>query len=296
MANNIQLIKNYGAEQLDEEFVKASKTSILEGNNNLLKFVNANTVMIPDITMSGLGDYSRSTGFPDGDVNITWTAYPLTMDRGRSFTVDAMDDEETAGLAFGKLATEFLRTKVVPEVDAYRLSKLFAKAKSGNVVEETLSESNVITRFNEDDKKFEDDEIDHESVVRFISTDVDNLIKNSTELTKHISQVEYASDAGISFKVKAYDDVPLVVVPKGRFYTEYTFGANGFTKKDTAKELNFLSVAKNSAIPVKKHEKIRVFSPDVNQTADAWKFQYRLYHDIFTTKNKVDGIHASHKA
>ena len=33
-----------------------------------------------------------------------------------------MDDEETAGAAFGRLAGEFVRTKVAPEMDAFRFS------------------------------------------------------------------------------------------------------------------------------------------------------------------------------
>ena len=31
--------------------------------------------------------------------------------------------------------------------------------------------------------------------------------------------------------------------------------------------------------------------PDENQKADAWKFDYRLYHDLFVYENKVKGIY-----
>lgn len=38
-------------------------------------------------------------------------------------SVDYMDNLETAGIAFGRLAGEFIRTKVVPELDAFRFAK-----------------------------------------------------------------------------------------------------------------------------------------------------------------------------
>lgn len=303
MANSIELIKSYGAGQLDDIFMAVSKTAILEGGNDLLKFVNAKTVLIPSIVMEGLGDYSRSTGFPKGDVSLTWDPYALTQDRGKEFTIDAMDNEETAGLAFGKLASEFERTKVIPEVDAYRLSTLYAKAKTENVTTETLTAKGILSRFNADDKLFDDNEIDNEGQtrIRFISSEVDKFLKDSEDLTKMLSVDTYnigkdSEGVDINVKVRSYNGVALISVPKTRFKTSYTFGTNGFTAQEDAKEINFLTVDKRAAIPVKKHEKIRVFSPDENQDADAWKFQYRLYHDIFTPKNKTLGITASIKA
>jgi hypothetical protein len=41
---------------------------------------------------------------------------------------------------------------------------------------------------------------------------------------------------------------------------------------------------------------MKVFWPEENQTADAWLFQYRLYHDAFVYDNKVKGIYSHIKA
>lgn len=301
MPSSIELITKYGSENLDEIFMKTSVTAVLEADQSLLKFINASTVMIPDYVIDGLGDYSRKDGFPEGNVEVHWTPYQLTMDRGTSFTIDSMTDEETAGIAFGKLSKEFMRTKVTPEVDAYRLSKLLANAKTEKIIQsDTITEKNVISKFNEDDKVFEDDEISHSECIRFISTEIDTMIKNSPELTKRVTQQDYASPAGLNFTLRMYDDVPLIPVPKQRFKSLYVFHKGrgednklGFTAAEGACDINYLTVHRNAALCIKKHEKIRVFSPDVNQKKDAWAFQYRLYHDIFTTKNKQSGIHAS---
>ena len=120
--NNIALFKKY-IDNLDEVFALASVTSALESDASLAQQgANANEIIIPKISMDGLGDYSRSEGYAKGSVELTNETVKFNYDRGRSFVVDNMDNEETAGIAFGKLASEFLRTKVAPELDAFRFA------------------------------------------------------------------------------------------------------------------------------------------------------------------------------
>ena len=118
----MQNLKKY-IDLLDEVYKNASKTSDLDGDTTLVRAgANANEIIIPKIAMDGLGDYSRNGGYVNGDVTFTNETVQFNYDRGRAFTVDAMDNEETAGMAFGKLSSEFIRTKVVPEVDAFRFA------------------------------------------------------------------------------------------------------------------------------------------------------------------------------
>ena len=122
MANSIALFKKY-VSLLDEVYQNASLTSGLDSDASLARQgANANEIIIPKISMDGLGDYSRSGGYVSGDVVLTNETVKFNYDRGRAFTVDAMDNEETAGIAFGRLASEFIRTKVVPELDAFRFA------------------------------------------------------------------------------------------------------------------------------------------------------------------------------
>ena len=51
--------------------------------------MGANKVLIPEVEISGLGDYDRDTGFVTGTITVSSTPYTLTMDRGRSFQLDA---------------------------------------------------------------------------------------------------------------------------------------------------------------------------------------------------------------
>ena len=122
MANSITLVKQFVA-MLDEVYKVASLTSDLDGAAELVRAgANANELIIPKVDMSGLGDYSRNSGYVDGDVTLTNETVQCNFDRGRMFTVDNMDNQETANIAFGRLAGEFIRTKVAPELDAFRFA------------------------------------------------------------------------------------------------------------------------------------------------------------------------------
>lgn len=122
MANTIALRKAYST-MLDEVYKLASLTAVLDGPNDLVKEgANANEILIPKMSMQGLANYNKQTGYVAGDVTLEYETKKCTYDRGRMFTVDAMDNIESAGVAFGRLSGEFLRTQVVPELDAWRLA------------------------------------------------------------------------------------------------------------------------------------------------------------------------------
>lgn len=139
MANTLARFKKY-TDKLDEVYQHASVTAVLDGDGSLVQMgANAGEMIIPKINMDGLADYSRSGGYVAGDVTLTNETVHFNYDRGRVFTVDAMDDEETAGVAFGRLAGEFVRTKVAPEMDAFRFAAVCIsqrnREKSGGSVQ-----------------------------------------------------------------------------------------------------------------------------------------------------------------
>ena len=94
MANSITTAKIYLA-MLDAVYAASAKTMILDNNQFVREGAQAGEVLIPKMTIQGLGDYSRTAGFVNGDVTLTWETHSLTQDRGRSFQVDNMDNMET---------------------------------------------------------------------------------------------------------------------------------------------------------------------------------------------------------
>ena len=84
MANSVEKFKKY-INVLDEVYKVSSVTSVLDGNNRLVRMgANANEIVYPQIAVSGLGDYSRNSGYTDGSVNLEWKTAKFNYDRRRA--------------------------------------------------------------------------------------------------------------------------------------------------------------------------------------------------------------------
>ena len=253
------------------------------------------------MTMQGLGDYSRNSGYVDGDVTLTNETVTCNFDRGRRFTVDTMDNVETAGIAFGQLAGEFIRTKVVPELDAFRFSQYASAEGISTTTGATLSTGDaVIKALRAATTKMDEDEVPMENRYLYITPTLHGLIQDM-DTTK--------SREVLSRFAKVVD------VPQTRFYTAITQkngkvtvtgetgkettddqSAGGYVKADSAKEINFMVIQKSAVIQFQKHVAPKIISPEQNQDADAYKFGYRNVGIAKTYKNKAAGIYLHTKA
>ena len=122
MANTIQKAKKY-VPYLDEAYVQASKTSILDTVRELEYIDKAGTFLVPDMTVSKLGKYDRVNGYSKGTVSNNYTPYECDYERGKMLGVDVMDDDEAQGLLFANVAGKFIKDSVGPEIDAYRFAR-----------------------------------------------------------------------------------------------------------------------------------------------------------------------------
>lgn len=138
MANSIGEAIKKVTKRLDKIIEQETTTSFLNMNQDLLgEYRDDGIIDIPTITMDGLGDYDRANGFPQGDITLKFAPYQMQFDRGRQFDIDKVDDEERALIVSANLMAEFVRTKVIPEVDAIRYARLSANA--GESVAETFT-------------------------------------------------------------------------------------------------------------------------------------------------------------
>ena len=287
MPNNIEKFKKY-VPLLDEVYKQTALTSVLDSDSELAQAgANANEIIIPKIDMDGLGAYDRNSGYTNGDATLTNETVRFNYERGRMFSIDSMDDEETAGLAYGKLAGEFIRTKVAPEGDAFRFAKYSEKA--GTKKEEALANGKaVVDALRVAVTAMDEAEVSYENRFLFITPTLKGMI-DDLDTTK--SREVLAKFAGI------------VEVPQTRFYTAIDLlsgkdseNKGGYKKNANGKELNFLIVEKSAILQYNKHIAPKVVSPEQNQNADAWKFGYRKYGLADVYENKTAGVYVSHKA
>ncbi len=287
--NGIELAEKFQP-ILDEIYKKESLTARLDGLSKPVDHNDARTVYVYKTSMVGLGDYDRATGFAAGNVTGVWEALELTKDRGRAFSVDAMSDEETLGMAFGTLVGEFIRTKVVPELDAYRFATYAGKASGKPTAAALTTSSGVLTAIDLAQKTLDGKEVPREGRVLYASEDIYYLLKGALTRT-------WVSDGTVDRNIERLDGMDVVMVPQTRFYEGIDLidgsdpSTGGYGQTSGKKKLNFLLLHPSAVLQIAKHNPLRVFAPDLNQTADAWLFQYRIYHDAFVYDNKTDGVY-----
>lgn len=291
--NSIENAARY-SDELDLLFSQKSATGFFADNALATKFVGAKTVIIPDVDFQGLADYDRDTGFSRGAITVSNASYTMAMDRARSLQIDREDMDETgiANLA-GKILGEYVRTKVVPECDAYVLSKLAGLAASrANLINGDTNKpfEALCSLINEVQSVVGFDE----ELVAFLDSSMYAAITNSAELSRMITVSDF-KQGEVDLKVKSINGVAIIPVVNERMKTSYTFNnttAGGFKPDENAREVYMLVCPKSAAHLVKKTEQMRIFTPEQNLDADAYKFDYRIYYDVFVKKSGLDSIWA----
>ena len=299
MANTIataSIIQN----NLDKAAQQQSLTGWMEGNASQVIYNGGAEVKIPKLSMDGLGDYSRTDGFNTGSITFEYETRTMTHDRGRSFSFDELYVDETKfALTAATVMAEFQRTKVVPEIDATRISTIaqIAMGVTGDTQVEygyTPTKTTIVDKIKEGIKTIRKAGFTS-NLVCYVTYDVQAII--SQYYGDKISSATFAIN-GVDTRVPSIDGVPIIpvidecMVTKLKFNDGKTSGqeAGGFKKASDGLDINFEIVSMEAPIAVQKTDNMRIFSPEVNQKARAWAMDYRKFHDVWVLDNKKKGI------
>lgn len=297
--NTIATASKY-TDALDKMVVQKSETGFFTDNVFGAKFVGAKTVVMPDVSFIGLADYDRDNGFSKAGITVAQTSFELTKDRGRKLQIDREDMNETgvANLA-GQILGEYVRTMVVPEMDAYVLSKLagIASTRSHKTVyaqdtgfaQLNTAINNVYSRAGYDTE-----------LIAFVDSTMYSLLMNTNEIARQLVIGDFKKGE-INTRVRYLNDVAIIPVSDERMRDSYTFEAGtaassgsaatgGFKPASSAGYVRALVVPKKGAHLVKKTEQMRIFTPEQNIDADAYTFNYRIHYDVFVKKSGLDMI------
>ena len=277
--------------RLYQQYYQGAVTSWMENNAVGVEYKGGKYVIMSDMSVDGLGDYDRNLGYPRGNVAGSKKQYEMTMDRGREFLIDVADNDETGFLVnAGSVMSAFQQEHVIPEIDAYRISKIHS-------IVSTEAASNVIS-----------DNIDPDDITYTLADDIATLrdkignvplVIMMSGLTQKYFGREFAHTldyvnfmkGSLSTKVKAIDGDPFMIMPSSRMKTSYDFldgvtpgqEAGGFKAASAAKDIKWIIMPATAPIAVAKIDKSRVFDPNTYQGAHAWKTDYRIFHDLWMT-------------
>lgn len=321
--NSFEVITKYLPQAVDKYFAAESKTAVLEQGSKFIdvNFNEAGYVKIASFLMDGLSDYYKTQGsvapsnsadyaayagnvnagqrdgFEIGGVSVKWEIFRLQYVRGKQFRIDYIENEETAGITIGNAIEEFNRVKVIPEVDATRFS-IIADTTSvslGNMVSETVAANQIISKFNGAFEWLTENEVPEEEQIIFVSPSVMTLIRNSTELTKFLTQGDYRAASGIDFTVEKYGGRPIIEVPSNRFFTNVLVTNNGYRPQTSSKVINYMVVSAKAVIPIRKLEWNKIYGPELSGIAGfhGYIINYLIYHGVVIPENKITGVYVS---
>ncbi len=285
MANSLEFAIKY-IPVLDDIYKNLSVTQNMDAGKKV-DFTGTNEIKVLKTSTTGLGDYSRTNGYPKGDITANWETLKLTEERGKELSIDRMDNEEMANV-FGMITGQFMRDWVVPEVDAFRFAKYAGADGISKAAGAVLTKDTIISAIDEAVRQMNADEVPVAGRVLYINSDLQPVLNNAFARS-------WGSQGAVSTLLNNYNGIPIKYVPPTRFYSEIMLNDGsedwGYKKSANGKNINFMLIYPEAILQVVKLSLPKVFTPDENQDKDMWKFQFRIYHDAFVYENKAKGIY-----
>lgn len=279
---------------LVQKYEAESKSNDLTLSNPQVKFMNAQTIKLPHIVMSGYKDHARTPGFNAGTISNDWEPKKLEFDRDIEFWVDPMDiDETNLVLSVANLQSTFETEQAIPETDCFRFSKLYsqyATTYSQTVDHTTITTANFLDAFDTWMAAMDEAGVPEEGRILYLTPTMNKIAKNAQGLQRNVDVMAVGAGGAINRKVYSLDDVKMIKVPAARMKTAYDF-TNGFAPAVGAKQINMMLVHPNSVVARAKYAYIHLFTPGTDsRTADGYLFQNRKYQDLFLLSQRLEGV------
>lgn len=305
MALNTLMYATQLQTKLDDKAVTGLTSGWMDANAGQVKYNGGKKISMPEMEVTGLKDYDRDKGYPDGSVTVAWKDYEMGMDRGTSFQLDAMDVNETNFIANATaVVSKFQEERVLPEIDAYRYSKLYALLHDAKrCTEYTAAADTVYDALMDDIAALRD--VIGEEVPLFVSirSSVLSMLEKHEKFTKTINLTDFKSGI-INTKIKQIDNNYFKPVPSSRMKTAYVFAdgkttgeeKGGFSAAEGAKNINWILTPQAAPVAVTKQDKMKIYDPDTYQKADAWFIGYRRYHELWLPESRYERCLANAEA
>ena len=274
---------------LQQKYEKELCSDALAQSNQQVKFINAQTIKLPRMTISGYKDHTRTPGFNAGTMSNDWEAKKLEHDRDVEFWIDPMDiDETNLTLSVANIQNTFETEQAIPEKDSYRYSKLHAELTkySGRIDTTVITAANFLEAFDEEMAIMDEAGVPEEGRILYVTPSMKKIIKEAEGIQRVLS---VTTPSTINRNVHSLDDVTIKMVPAARMKTKYNF-TEGCVPSVGAKQINWILIHTSCVVCRDKYSYIKLFTPGTDsRTADGYLYQNRNYGDLFLLEKKVEG-------
>ena len=289
---------------IDQALVATLTSAPMQADAADIKYEGGSTIKVATVSTSGLGDYSRTAGYPSGAVSVDWASYTFDKDRAIRLNIDKFDVDETAFVDTVANAVKVLREENTdPEIDAYRYAKVFSSVAGASLLATPApmasyvpNKSDILTKLQDDMTAVQDTVGETSPLVCYMSRQAYGLLAKSAELSKTLQVLE-TNINGVATKVKGLDDMPIIPIPSSRMRTAYTFNDGsstyGFAAAATAGKINWIIAPRGALKGVVKGDEVKVIEPAVNQSFSGWSIMFRLYHTLIVLSAKIPSMRIS---
>jgi hypothetical protein len=259
-------------------------------NNRTYKFVDAKTIHIPSISVSGRKNVNRDAidGNFQRNVDNEWETKTLTFYREWSTSIDPADVMDTNMVLTITNATQvFNETQKFPEKDAYTISKIYADwTAEGKTADKTvLSVDNILAVFDKLMEQMDEALVPSQGRLLYVTPAVKTLLKQASNVVLY---KDVASQANINRVVDRLDEVKLITVPSFLMKTAYDF-TTGFKPSDTAKQINIFLVHPTAILTPNKYAFVGMEAPAAGTKGD-YIYYEKEYSDVFILNNRTGAI------
>lgn len=288
------------APALEQKYAKELASFELFQSNKQVKFIDAQTIKLPSITLSGYKDHTRgSLGFNQGTITNEWEPKKLAHDRSIEFVIDPMDvDETNKTVSIGNVQNTLEEEQTIPEKDSYVFSKLYDEATTyaangATISTEALTAENILEQFDSAMEKMDEAGVPGAGRLLYVTPKVNKLLKEAKDIQRVMG---VTGEGSVKRSIYDLDDVKIKVVQSARLKSKYNF-TEGCVAAADAKQINFILVHPTAVIARDKYSYINAFEPgEDSRTADNYLLQSRFYMDAFLVKNRANGIYINAKA
>lgn len=274
---------------LQQKYAKELCSDELTKSNPGVKFINAKTIKLPRMTVSGYKDHTRTPGFNAGKMSNDYEPKALAHDRDIEFWVDPMDiDETNLTLSVANIQNTFETEQAIPEKDSYRFSKLYSELStfSGRINNETITATNFLEAFDTEMSYMDEAGVPEEGRILYVTPTMKKIVKEAEGIQRVMA---VTTPSTINRNVHSLDDVTIKMVPAARMKTKYNF-TEGCVAAEDAKQINFILIHPTCVVCRDKYSYIKLFTPGTDsRTADGYLYQNRNYGDLFLLEKKVEG-------
>ena len=269
--------------ELQQKYARELTSYDLTQSNQGVKFLNAQTIKLPRMTVSGYKDHTRGAGgFNSGTYSNGYETKTLDHDRDIEFAIDPMDvDETNLVVSIANIQKRFEKTQAIPELDCYTYSKLYSEAERvGSTIKTTaLTSANILSDFDDNLEALTEAGVPLDRVILYCTPKYKKLLKNAEGIQRTL---EINGGGKIDRRVHSLDDISKIKeVPSSRLKTLFNF-TDGCIADETAKQINYILIDPEAQVSRNKYSYIKVFTPGTDsRTTDNYMYQNRRFNGTF---------------